>query len=105
MWCRRPARSSRNSASAARAVRGRQAVLNIHRERMRVAEHAPRGPFRVLERRHGLAEIVERGTVVLVERPRVNPPHPERDLMTLSENASRHGHHFAQQCLGFFEAL
>ena len=28
---------------------------------MRAAEHAPRGPFRVLEGRHGLAEIVERG--------------------------------------------
>ena len=25
---------------------------------MRTAEHAPRDPFRVLERRHGLAEIV-----------------------------------------------
>jgi len=28
---------------------------------MRAAEHAPRDPFRVLERRHCLAEIVERG--------------------------------------------
>ena len=31
---------------------------------MRAAEHAPRGPFRLLECRHGLAEIVERGAVV-----------------------------------------
>ena len=30
-------------------------------ERVRAAEHAPRDPSRVLERRHGLAEIVERG--------------------------------------------
>ena len=30
---------------------------------------------RVLERRHGLVEIVERGAGVLVERLRVNPPH------------------------------
>ena len=29
-------------------------VPNIHYERMRATEHAPRGPFRVLERRHGL---------------------------------------------------
>ena len=29
---------------------------------MRAAEHAPRGPFRILERRHGLTEIFERGT-------------------------------------------
>ena len=34
-------------------------------ERMRAAEHAPRDPSRVFERRHGLAEIVERGAVSL----------------------------------------
>ena len=33
---------------------------------MRAAKHAPRDPFRILERRHGLAEIVERGTGVFV---------------------------------------
>ena len=33
----------------------------------------------------------------LGERRRVIRPHLERDLITLSENASRHGHHFAQQ--------
>ena len=40
----------------------------------------------------------------LVERPRVNPTHLERESMTISKNASRHRHHFAQQRLGFFEA-
>ena len=40
---------------------------------MRASEHAPGGPFRVLERCHGFAEIVERGAGVTVERPRVNP--------------------------------
>ena len=34
---------------------------------MRSAEHAPRDPFHVLERRHGLVEIVERGAGVLRE--------------------------------------
>ena len=68
-----------------------------HCGRMRATEHAPRGPFYLLERRHGLAEIVERGGGVLVERLRVNPPHPERGLGVFSENASRHGHRFAQQ--------
>ncbi|CAH0373263.1 unnamed protein product [Pelagomonas calceolata] len=34
---------------------------------MRATEHAPRDPFRVLERRHGLADIVERGAVILAE--------------------------------------
>ena len=41
---------------------------------MCTTEHAPRNAFRVLERRHGLAEIVERGARVLVERDRINPP-------------------------------
>ena len=31
---------------------------------MRATEHAPRDPFNFLERRHGLAEIVQRGAVV-----------------------------------------
>ena len=33
-------------------------------------QHAARDPFRVLERRHGLAEIVERGAVGIAERMR-----------------------------------
>ena len=83
----------------------RRVVQCFHCGRMRAAEHAPRGPCRFFERRHGLAEIVERGAGVHVERLRVTPPHPEREIMTLSENASRHGYRFAQQRLGFFEAL
>ena len=61
---------SRARSTTSRASRGLQRVLNVHCDRMRAAEHAPRGPFYILERRHGLAEIVERGIVVLVERPR-----------------------------------
>ena len=37
-----------------------QSFLNRRCERMRASEHAPRDPFRVLERRRGLAEIVGR---------------------------------------------
>ena len=37
-------------------------------ERVRAAEDALRGPCRLLERRHGLADIVECGAGVLVER-------------------------------------
>ena len=40
-------------------------VAQIPEQRVRAAKHAPRGPFRVLERRHGFAEIVERGAGVL----------------------------------------
>ena len=55
-------------------MRFSQVVLGLYCNRMRAAEHAPRSPLRILERRHGLAEIVEGGAVVQVERPRVNPP-------------------------------
>ncbi len=53
----------------------------------------------------GLAELVERGVRVSVERLRVITPHRERDIMTIPKNASRHGNRLAQQRLGFFEAL
>jgi len=36
-----------------------QVFPNSLGERVRAAEHAPRSPFCVLERRHGLAAIVE----------------------------------------------
>ena len=54
-------------AGAARGSRGSQFVLNSLCGRVR-------DPFRVLERRHGLAEIIERGVGVVVERPRVDFP-------------------------------
>ena len=43
-----------------------QVILDDSCERVRAAHYAPRDPFRVLERRYCLAEIVERGAVVLV---------------------------------------
>ena len=74
--------------SVAGAERGScvsQIALNVYYERVRTAEHAPRDPFRILERRYGLAEIVERGTGVLVERPPVKQPHSEREIIILSK--------------------
>ena len=44
-------------------------ALNPPCERMRSTEHAPRSPLRLLERRHALAQIVERGAVGHAERP------------------------------------
>jgi len=66
-------------------------------ERVRAAEDASRDPFRVLACRHGFAEIVECGGVVLVERPRVNPSHLEgefiiddlREAVTTLEDSQR----------------
>ena len=92
-------------AGAERGSRFSQMELNSFCGWVRATEHSPRGPFRFLERRHCLAEIVERGTVVHVERLRVTRPHPDCGFVTIPENASRHGHRFAHQCLGFFEAL
>ena len=40
-------------------------------DRVRATKHAPRDPSRVLERRHGFADIVECGAGVVVERLRV----------------------------------
>ena len=72
---------------------------------MLATEHATTNPPRLLECLHRLAEIVERGDLGVAERRRVNPPHLEREAISLSENSSRHGDRFAQQRFGFFEAL
>ena len=61
---------------------------NSLRDRVRATEHAPRGPFNFLKRRHGLAEISERGAVVSAERPRVIPPYPDPEIIALFENTS-----------------
>ena len=79
-------------AGAEYCSRPSEGFLKIHCERVRAAEHAPRDPFHVLERRHGFAEIAKRGGGVLVEHPSVIRPHPERDLIILLESASRHVH-------------
>ena len=58
-------RVPRRFAGAERGPFFLQIVLNVNCERVRATEHAPRDPHRVLERRHGLAEIFERGPFVL----------------------------------------
>ena len=92
-------------AGAERGSSKSQAALNLRRGRVRGSKHAERDPSRVLKRHYGLAQIVERGGVVHVERLRVYKPRIESDIMTLSENASRHRYCFAHECLGFFKAL
>ena len=59
---------------AERSSRTSQFALNPFCERVRASEHAPRYRLDVLERAHGLAEIVERGAGVVEERPRVIHP-------------------------------
>ena len=57
-------------AGAEHGSRVSQMIIYPRRGRVRATEHAPRDPSRVLERRHCLAAIFERGGGVLVERLR-----------------------------------
>ena len=68
---------------AERVSRYLKYLLNIRGERVHAAKNAPRDPFQILEGRHGLAEIVERGAVGFDERQRVILPHPERRLVII----------------------
>ena len=102
-WWDTPLRTRQSFAGVEHGSRVSQIALNIHCERMRAPEHAPRDPSRVLEHRHGLADIVERSAGVPEERLRVKRPHLEREIIILPENTSGHGNRFEQQCLGFFE--
>ena len=72
-------------AGAERGSRVSQCDLNPRCVRMRATQHAPRDPCHVLERRHGLAEIIERAAIVAVKRHRENPLHFEqtKDLTRL----------------------
>ena len=71
---------------------------------MATSKHAARDRLRLLELRHGLAEIVERGAGVIAERLCVNQSHLERESMSFTESASRYGYSFAKDCLGFVKA-
>ena len=56
----------RRVAGAEDRSRDSQTLLSRQSERMRATEHAPRDPFQLLERRQGLAEILERDVGVHV---------------------------------------
>ena len=51
----------RRLAGGERGSRDSQIALHLYCERVRAAKNATRDPFRLLERRHGLFVIVERG--------------------------------------------
>ena len=81
-------------AGAERGSRSFHVALNFLCGRVPASKHALRDPSYLLERRHGLAEIVERGAVVSVERLRAFLLHHERKSMIFSENLLRHGYRF-----------
>ena len=58
-------------------------------ERVRANKQRAARPFRLPERRHGLAEMVERRTVVHVKHPPVNSPHLECEFIVRSPKNSR----------------
>ena len=91
----------RRSEGTEPSSRRSQILINRHGKWMTDTEHALRGPFYLLERRHGLAhpsaEILDRPVDVLVERLRVNTPHPERECLFFTQYASRHGNCSAKQ--------
>ena len=80
-------------------LRPSQILLNIQHERMRPAEHSPRGPFRLLEQRHSLVKIVERRVGVRDERPRVIHSHLERESIINTKNAPPRASFCAAQIL------
>ena len=85
------------SASVEHGLHRSQIILHQGSGRVRATEHLPRDPRRLHERRHGLEEVVERGAVdILVERLGVIHPHPEREIMALSEAAARQGYRSAE---------
>ncbi len=90
-WWDTPLRTqaSQSFAGAEHASRVLQIALNIHCERMRAPEHAPRDPFYLLEPRNGLAEIVERGAIVHVKRLRVKHPYRSINALRADRRARR----------------
>ena len=91
--------------TAERRSRVSQRVPKSHCDRVRAAEHAPRRPSRVLERIHGLAEIVKCGLVVVVElspaprrrsvdsRQRFETTRPSSRRLRALRRRPRHGPH------------
>ena len=65
-------RCFRGVADAELGSRVSQEFLNPHCDRVRAAENAPRGPCRVLENIHGLAEIANLGGGVRAKCPRIS---------------------------------
>ena len=66
---------------------------------MRAAEHAQRNRRRLLEGRHGLADIVERRAVVFVERPSVIPPQSERVFKGRKARMRSKGRRIYDECM------
>ena len=65
--------------------------LDLCYERIRATQHAACGPCRILERSHGLAEIVERGAGVEVDGYPVIRPNGPRGACSVARTRSQKG--------------
>ena len=81
----------RRFAGAEHGLRISQGVLNPGCGRVRATEDAPGNAFYFLERRHGLAEVVERCCSFLVERPRIIPSCWQVELQYLVRHRTHRG--------------
>ena len=87
----------RRFAGAEGGSRLSQIRLHMRYQRVCAAEHPPRDPCHVLERLHGLAEIVERGAVVFAPAaPSTSSSTPTRARATRRRGiAARTGYTYA----------
>ena len=81
-----------------------QLSQSMRRVGMSRSQNTPHDCDRVLEHLKRLALLLGRGSSV---KGRVTEvlAYRQRDIVVISEDALRHGNIFAQQFLGFFEAL
>jgi hypothetical protein len=63
-------------------------AIQLNYERVPATKHTPHHPRRLIKCIYGLAEIIERGGGVLVERLRINAPHrctPPRSIFHVGD--------------------
>ena len=72
--------------------------------RMPWPEYAPHAPLDVLEDFYRFDDVAPGGIVISVKALCINIPEIESQIMLGTKRATRHGHRFAQQRPGFFEA-
>ena len=73
--------------------------------RMIISEDASNAPIDVLEDFYRFDDVAPGGIVIAVKALCINIPEIESQIMLGTKRATRHGHRFAQQRPGFFEAL
>ena len=76
----------------------------VHPFRMSDSEHTPCALLNVFEDSYRFDDVAPGGIVIAVKALCINIPEIESQIMLGTKRATRHGHRFAQQRPGFFEA-